>query len=72
MLRCMKNESQQLTGRSSARRPPSRRHHSAGFWVAAVAFLFNMAFSAVPTPLYVLYQQRDGISNLMVTVVYAV
>jgi MFS family permease len=40
--------------------------------VAAVAFLINMAFSAVPTPLYVLYQQRDGISNLMVTVVYAV
>src|ERR1700722_7405241 len=31
-----------------------------------------MAFSAVPTPLYVLYQQRDGISNFMVTVVYAV
>jgi MFS family permease len=40
--------------------------------VAAVAFLINMAFSAVPTPLYVLYQQRDGISNLMVTVVFAV
>jgi MFS family permease len=31
-----------------------------------------MGFSAVPTPLYVLYQQRDGISDLMVTVVYAV
>jgi MFS family permease len=31
-----------------------------------------MAVSAVPTPLYVLYQQRDGFSNLMVTVVYAV
>jgi MFS family permease len=50
----------------------SRRHHSIGFWVAAVAFLLNMAFSAVPTPLYVLYQQRDGISNFMVTLVYAV
>jgi MFS family permease len=48
------------------------RHHSIGFWVAAIAFLVNMGFSAVPTPLYVLYQQRDGISNLMVTVVYAV
>jgi MFS family permease len=55
-----------------AGRPRSRRHHSIGFWVAAVAFLLNMAFSAVPTPLYVLYQQRDGISNVMVTVVYAV
>jgi MFS family permease len=52
--------------------PRPRRHHSIGFWVAAVAFMVNMGFSAVPTPLYVLYQQRDGISNLMVTVVYAV
>jgi hypothetical protein len=38
----------------------------------AVAFLFNMAFSAVPTPLYVLYQQRDHFSQIMVTIVYAV
>jgi MFS family permease len=68
----MNNESQRLTGPSFAGRPRSRRHHSIGFWVAALAFLINMGFSAVPTPLYVLYQQRDGISNLMVTVVYAV
>jgi MFS family permease len=50
----------------------SRRHHTIGFWVAAVAFLLNLAFSAVPTPLYVLYQQRDGFSSLTITVVYAV
>jgi len=31
-----------------------------------------MAFSAVPTPLYVLYQQRDHFSQIMVTIVYAV
>jgi hypothetical protein len=31
-----------------------------------------MGFSAVPTPLYVLYQARDHFSNLMVTIVYAV
>jgi MFS family permease len=72
MLGRMNNESQRLTGLSFAPRPRSRRHHSIGFWVAAVAFLLNMGFSAVPTPLYVLYQQRDGISSLMVTVVYAV
>jgi MFS family permease len=72
MLSHMNNEMQQSTGSSLATRPRSRRHHSIGFWVAAVAFLLNMGFSAVPTPLYVLYQQRDGISNLMVTVVYAV
>jgi MFS family permease len=56
----------------AAHRPRSRTHHGVGFWLAAAAFLVNMAFSAVPTPLYVLYQQRDGISNLTITVVYAV
>jgi MFS family permease len=49
-----------------------RRHHSIGFWIAAAAFLVNMAFSAVPTPLYVLYQRRDHFSTIMVTIVYAV
>ena len=48
------------------------RHHSFGFWAAALAFLVNMGFSAVPTPLYVLYQQRDHFSTIMVTLVYAV
>jgi len=42
------------------------------FWVVAVAFCLNLAFSAVPTPLYTIYQQRDHFSTLMVTVVYAV
>jgi MFS family permease len=68
----MDNTSQHLKAWRPAGRERSRRHHSIGFWIAAVAFLFDMAFSAVPTPLYVLYQQRDGISNFMVTVVYAV
>jgi MFS family permease len=40
--------------------------------VAALAFLVNMGFSAVPTPLYVLYQRRDHFSTFMVTIVYAV
>jgi hypothetical protein len=60
---------------ASDSRPPgtaTRRHHSFGFWVAALAFLANMGFSAVPTPLYVLYQQRDHFSTFMITVVYAV
>jgi MFS family permease len=48
------------------------RHHSFGFWVVAAAFLVNMGFSAVPTPLYVLYERRDHFSTIMVTVVYAV
>lgn len=50
----------------------SRRHHSFGFWAAAGALLVNMAFSAVPTPLYVLYQSRDHFSTVTITIVYAV
>src|SRR4051794_9881091 len=40
---------------------------------AAVAFGFAamMATSALPTPLYVLYQQRDGFSALTVTLIFA-
>jgi MFS family permease len=72
MLDDMQNEPQSFNAGTRAPRTRPRRHHSIGFWVAAVAFLLNMGFSAVPTPLYVLYQQRDGISNLMVTIVYAV
>src|SRR6202050_5461339 len=55
-----------------ARRTRRQRHHSAAFWLVAAAFCVNLAFSAVPTPLYVIYQQRDHFSTLMITVVYAV
>src|ERR1700743_393128 len=55
-----------------ARRTRHRRHHSVAFWVVAAAFCVHPAFSAVPTPLYVVYQQRDHFSTLMITVVYAV
>jgi MFS family permease len=68
--------------RAPTRRPaawptPSERgrrgfgRHSVAFWVVAAAFCLNLAFSAVPTPLYVIYQQRDHFSTLMITVVYA-
>lgn len=53
-------------------RAGSRRHHSFGFWVTGAAFLVNMGFSAVPTPLYALYQRRDHFSTVTVTLVYAV
>jgi MFS family permease len=58
--------------REAARATRRRRHHSAAFWVVAAAFCFNLAFSAVPTPLYAIYQHRDHFSTLMITVVYAV
>lgn len=51
---------------------PSRPRYGSGFWLAAAAFLAAMAFSTIPTPLYVLYQQRDGFSSFVVTVVFAV
>jgi MFS family permease len=53
---------------------PTRRRrlpHRAGFWVTAVAFIVMMAFNTVPTPLYALYQQRDGFPTAVVTVVFA-
>jgi MFS family permease len=55
-----------------ARRTRHQRHHSVAFWVVAAAFCVNLAFSAVPTPLYVIYQRRDHFSTVMITVVYAV
>lgn len=51
---------------------PSRSHYSIGFWLAAGAFFVPMAFSTIPTPLYVLYQRRDGFSSFVVTIVFAV
>ncbi|QHC62308.1 MFS transporter [Rathayibacter festucae] len=55
---------------SSASRRPELGHHL-GFWVIAVAFLSVMAFSTVPTPLYAIYQQRDGFPAFVVTVIFA-
>ena len=55
-------------------RPPSSRsprHHAIGFWVVAATFLVVMGFSAVPTPLYAIYAQRDHFSTITVTVVFA-
>ncbi len=49
-----------------------RLSHGAGFIVIALAFTTAMAFSTLPTPLYVLYQQRDGFPTYMITVIFAV
>jgi MFS family permease len=45
--------------------------HGTGFWVIAAAFLTTMAFSTVPTPLYAIYQRRDGFPTFMITVIFA-
>ncbi|MDR6972005.1 MFS transporter [Leifsonia shinshuensis] len=52
-------------------RRPFRLRHGAGFWVIAAAFLAVMAFSTIPTPLYALYQVRDGFPTWVVTVIFA-
>lgn len=58
-------------------RPPRARRtrplvsHGSGFLVVALAFTTAMAFSTVPTPLYPLYQARDGLATVAVTVVFA-
>lgn len=51
---------------------PSRRRlpYGAGFWIVALAFLSTMAFAAVPTPLYLLYQERDGFPDFVITVIF--
>ena len=50
---------------------PSRRH-GIGFWLASYVFAITMAFSAVPAPLYVLYQARDHFGALLVTIIFSV
>ncbi|MGI5519898.1 MFS transporter [Micromonospora sp. CA-259024] len=45
--------------------------HGVGFWIAAVMFLVVMAYSTVPTPLWSLYQERDGFSTLAITFAFA-
>jgi predicted MFS family arabinose efflux permease len=47
------------------------RRHGAGLWAVAFAFLAVLAFSTVPTPLYAIYQARDGFSTFTITVIFA-
>ncbi|GAB6859723.1 MFS transporter [Microbacterium xylanilyticum] len=50
--------------------PARRLPHHAGFWIIAVAFLTEMAFCAVPTPLYAIYQRHDGFPTIVLTVIF--
>src|SRR5947209_4978207 len=52
-------------------RSPRTVSHGAGFWMVGYAFTVVMAFAAVPTPLYVLYAQRDHLSSTLITCVFA-
>jgi MFS family permease len=46
--------------------------HRSGFWAVAFAFLVVMAFATLPSPLYGLYRERDGLSAFTITIVYAI
>src|ERR1044072_4580780 len=52
--------------------PSGPGRHRMGFWAVAVVFAVTTAFSTVPTPLYPLYEERDGFGSFTVTVVFAV
>ncbi|MEU8734974.1 MFS transporter [Streptomyces tendae] len=45
--------------------------HGTAFWLIALAYMINLAFTAVPAPLWTIYQQEDGFSTFMITVVFA-
>jgi MFS family permease len=49
----------------------SIRSPGVGFWAVAYTFLTLSAFTTLPSPLYGLYQARDGFSEFMLTVIYA-
>ncbi|SDO20176.1 Predicted arabinose efflux permease, MFS family [Nakamurella panacisegetis] len=49
-----------------------RTRHGLGFWLIAAVFVTAMAFSTVSTPLYPLYEKRDGFGSFTVTIVFAV
>jgi MFS family permease len=58
-------------GLTEPRQETRSRRHDAAFWIVGYTFAVTMAFSALPTPLYVLYQARDGFSTFMITVIFA-
>jgi MFS family permease len=43
-----------------------------GFWLVVFAFFVVVAFVTLPSPLYSLYRERDGLSTLTITLVYAI
>src|ERR1700745_2135089 len=57
---------------ANAREVSPTPRHIAAFWVVAFAFLIVMAFATLPSPLYGLYRQRDHLSALTITIVYAI
>jgi MFS family permease len=51
---------------------PWRLSRPIGFWVVATSVLCLSAFSTAPSSLYGLYAERDHLSSLTITIVYAI
>jgi MFS family permease len=49
----------------------SQARHAVGFWIVAFSFLAVMAVGTAPSPLYGLYEARDGFSPFTVTLIYS-
>jgi len=57
---------------ATGHRDPWRLSRPVGFWVVASSVLCVSAFSTAPSSLYGLYAERDHLSSLTITIVYAV
>jgi MFS family permease len=47
----------------------ARRRGRLAFWAVAYSFLVTTAFSTAPSPLYGLYERREGLSSLTITII---
>src|ERR1700758_2186381 len=59
------------TGDAAPRAVVASRRHDVAFWIVGYTFAVTIAFSALPAPLYVLYQARDHFSTFLITVIFA-
>jgi MFS family permease len=55
---------------TARRRPVASR--AAAFWLVAMALAATMLGTTLPTPLYVLFEQRFGLATFMGTVIFAI
>ncbi len=59
------------SSRRAANTSVRRRELDAGFWIVALSYLLVMGVGAIPSPLYGLYQRRDGFSTFTITLIFA-
>jgi MFS family permease len=48
-----------------------KENQKLAFWLAAYAFAATMVGTTLPTPLYPIYRSQMGLSELMITIIYA-